>query len=87
MTSPAWEQISIGKPAALLMENEKLSGKEPTRENWGEAGKSQMVLRSQDRWGCLEASSRFSELNSCPVGRKRWRGGIALESGSFVNRL
>ena len=39
VTSPAPEQISIGKLAALLMENEKLSGKEPTRENWGEGGK------------------------------------------------
>lgn len=79
VTSPAWEQISIGKPAALLMENEKLSGKEPTRENWGEAGTSQMVLRSQDRWGCLEASSRFSELNSCP-GDERGGEGESLWS-------
>lgn len=79
VTSPAWEQISIGKPAALLMENEKLSGKEPTWENWGEAGTSQMVLRSQDRWGCLEASSRFSELNSCP-GDERGGEGESLWS-------
>lgn len=70
VTSPAREQISIGKPAALLMENEKLSVQEPTRENWGEGGASQMVLRSQDRWGWLEASSRFSELNSCVSGTK-----------------
>ena len=41
-----------------------------------------MVLRSQDRWGWLEGSPQFSELNSCV----QWdeRGGEGNRSGVWV---
>ena len=43
-------------------------------------GESQMLLRSQDRWGWLEASSRFSELNSCVQWDERGGEGESLWS-------
>ena len=71
VTSPAWEQVSIGKPTASLR---SWAARNPRRRTGGKGGKSD-GSKITGQVGLVGGQPTVQWIKfMCPVGQKRWRG-------------